>query len=468
VFLEHLTGQEIPADSLAARAPTGDAVAVLTAHASKGLEWDLVCVAGVQEGVWPSSRLRGSFLGTERLVDLLRPGAESLPAEVAAITTLTRLLSEERRLFYVAATRARRRLLVTAVTSEREGLSPSRFLDELDPLPSGADADARRALHTVTRPLSLAGLVAELRRGLGDGEADEQRRGAAAQLARLADAGARGADPDSWWGLAPLSDERSVRDDGDDVRVSPSKVEMFTRCELRWFLENVGGTEATSTQQNVGTLVHAVAESALDSATSTEEALLAKLDALLPGAELGRGWVAEKEQARARSMVAKLARWLAANRREVVGTELTFRATVGRAILNGRVDRLERDDQGRGFVVDLKTGSRAAGRDDVPQHAQLAAYQLAVESGAFAEQELTESGGAALLQVGKGATKDAREQTQEPLSSYPDPDWARQLVTDAAEGMAGSAFRAIDNDLCTRCPVRTSCPVQDDGRMVTS
>ena len=78
VFLDHLTGQEIPADSLAARAPTGDAVAVLTAHASKGLEWDLVCVAGVQEGVWPSSRLRGSFLGTERLVDLLRPGAESL------------------------------------------------------------------------------------------------------------------------------------------------------------------------------------------------------------------------------------------------------------------------------------------------------------------------------------------------------------------------------------------------------
>jgi hypothetical protein len=34
--------------------------------------------------------------------------------------------------------------------------------------------------------------------------------------------------------------------------------------------------------------------------------------------------------------------------------------------------------------------------------------------------------------------------------------------------MAGSAFRAIDNDLCKRCPVRTSCPVQDDGRMVTS
>jgi ATP-dependent exoDNAse (exonuclease V) beta subunit len=476
VFLEHLTGQEIPADSLAARAPSGDAVAVLTAHASKGLEWDVVCVAGVQEGLWPSSRLRGSFLGTERLVDLLRPGAEPLPADVAAVATLTRLLAEERRLFYVAATRARRRLLVTAVTSEREGLSPSRFLDELDPLPADA-GDATRPLTAVSRPLSLAGLVGELRRTVSteaagdsaaDTSADERRRGAAGQLARLAAAGARGADPDTWWGLAALSDDRRVRDDDEPVRVSPSKVEMFTRCELRWFLENVGGTEATSTQQNVGTLVHAVAESAVGDATSTEEALLAKLDELVPSVELGRGWVAEKEQAKARAMVARLARWLAANKRQVVDTELTFKTPVGRAILNGRVDRIERDELGRAFVVDLKTGSRAAGKDDVPQHAQLAAYQLAVEVGAFAEQGLTESGGAALLQVGKGATKDAREQRQEPLSSYPEPEWARQLVTEVAQGMAGSAFQAVDNDLCKMCPVRTSCPVQDEGRTVTS
>ena len=478
VFLAHLMGQEIPADSLAARAPTGDAVAVLTAHASKGLEWDLVCVAGVQEGAWPSSRLRGSFLGTERLVDLLRPGTEPLPAEVAAVTTLTRLLAEERRLFYVAVTRARRRLIVTAVTSEREGLSPSRFLDEIDPLPTGPDADAARPVTTVTRSLSLAGLVGELRRTVsaGTGEepqvrdgSDERRLGAAAQLARLAVAGARGADPESWWGLAPLSDDRSVRDEGDEVRVSPSKVEMFTRCELRWFLEHVGGTETTTTQQNVGTLVHSVAESALDDASSTEQALLATLDALLPTVELGRGWVADKELAKARAMVAKLARWLADNRRQVVATELDFTVSVGRAVLGGRVDRIERDDLGRAVVIDLKTGSRAVGKDDVPEHAQLAAYQLAVEAGAFADLGLQESGGAALLQVGKAAlTHDAREQRQESLSSYPDPDWARRLVTEAAAGMAGSAFQAMDNDLCNRCPVRTSCPVQDEGRTVTS
>jgi superfamily I DNA/RNA helicase/RecB family exonuclease len=479
VFLEHLLGQQIPADSLSARAPSGDSVSLLTAHASKGLEWDLVCVSGVQEGLWPSARMRGSFLGTERLVDLLRPGAEQLPPEVAAVTTLTRLLEEERRLFYVAVTRARRRLLVTAVASEREGLVPSRFLDELDPLPAG---ETERPVATVSRPLSLAGLVAELRRSLvaagADGhptdghpgeDHDARRRAAAAQLSRLARAGARGAAPQSWWGLAPVSDERPVREPDEQVRVSPSKVESFTRCELRWFLEHVGGTETTTTQQNVGTLVHAVAEAALDDASATEEALLARLDALLPTVDLGRGWVAAQAADRARGMVRRLARWLAENKREVVATEIDFTAAVGRAVVGGQVDRLERDVLGRAVVIDFKTGSRAVAGADLEAHAQLAAYQLAAEEGAFAETGLHESGGAALVQLGKGAlARAAREQQQPPLSSYADPGWARQLVTQVAEGMAGSAFQAMGNDYCTFCPVRTSCPVQDDGRAVTT
>ena len=48
-----------------------------------------------------------------------------------------------------------------------------------------------------------------------------------------------------------------------------------------------------------------------------------------------------------------------------------------------------------------------------------------------------------------------------------DPGWARSLVLEVAEGMAGSAFRAVENRYCAMCPVRTSCPVQDDGRAVT-
>jgi superfamily I DNA/RNA helicase len=58
VFLDHVLGQDLPADTLAPSADRGEAVRLLTLHAAKGLEWDLVAVAGVQEGIWPDPAAR--------------------------------------------------------------------------------------------------------------------------------------------------------------------------------------------------------------------------------------------------------------------------------------------------------------------------------------------------------------------------------------------------------------------------
>lgn len=136
VFLDHVLGQDLPADTLAAGADGGDAVRLLTAHAAKGLEWDLVAVAGVQEGVWPDLRLRGSLLGSERLVDVLAGRADGTGLRASLVGQTSALLDEERRLFHVAVSRARHRLLVSAVASAAVGgddheEQPSRFLHEL-------------------------------------------------------------------------------------------------------------------------------------------------------------------------------------------------------------------------------------------------------------------------------------------------------------------------------------------------
>ncbi len=150
VFLDHVLGQDLPADTLAPTADRGDAVRLLTAHAAKGLEWDLVAVAGVQEGVWPDLRLRGSLLGSERLVDVLAGRSTDQGRLATVVGQTSALLDEERRLFHVAVTRARHRLLVSAVASAAVGgddheEQPSRFLYELGPTdPPPADPPTDR------------------------------------------------------------------------------------------------------------------------------------------------------------------------------------------------------------------------------------------------------------------------------------------------------------------------------------
>src|SRR6516162_8543417 len=119
LFADSLAGQEIVGDTLAERAVRDDCVRVLTAHRSKGLEWDVVVVAGVQEETWPDLRLRGSVLGAGELAEAVHTGLSGAgwpsgardgvqAADVDAAMLAAKLLAEERRLFYVAVTRARR------------------------------------------------------------------------------------------------------------------------------------------------------------------------------------------------------------------------------------------------------------------------------------------------------------------------------------------------------------------------
>jgi superfamily I DNA/RNA helicase/RecB family exonuclease len=468
VFLDHLLGQQIPGDTLAPQAPSADGVRLMTAHAAKGLEWDVVVVAGVQEGVWPDLRGRGSLLGSQELVDVLAAGDDQ---PTGHLQTVAARLAEERRLFYVAVTRARRELVATAVRADDQ--QPSRFLDEL--VPRQSEHSDERPLTRVPRGLDLAALVADLRAVVTsqtssdvDGRAALRRAGAAAQLARLAAAGVLGAAPAEWYGLAEMTDERPLVDDGEPVRVSPSRLEAFRRCPLRWMLESSGGTTSSSTSQGLGTLVHALAQQGADERLDADE-LQARLATAIERVDLGSGWFASRQRERASEMVRKLAVWLRTNPRAFVAAELAFKVTIGRAVLKGQVDRLERDDQGRLVVVDLKTGKGQPRRDELPTNAQLGAYQLAVEHGAFAELPGGEqtAGGAELVQLGT-TTQSATTQRQDALADSAEPGWALAMVERSAQGMAGQIFDAIDNDMCRSCPVRTSCPVRDEGRQVTA
>jgi RecB family exonuclease len=317
--------------------------------------------------------------------------------------------------------------------------------------------------------LSLPGLVARLRQVVTDSSSPAGLREAAAhELARSARAGVPGAHPDDWYGLQPLSDDGPLAT-GQPVRISPSRVEEFERCALRWLLTTSGGRAPSSRAQQLGNLVHEIAAEHPD---ADEQTLADQLHRRWGRLGLGTGWVADSDRARLDGMIRKLAAYIVQNRGRwsVVGTELPFEVLVelpdGPAVLTGRVDRVEQDGDGALRVVDLKTGKSSPANGDVPRHAQLGVYQVAVERGGFTEGQAGVSGGAALVQLGTPAVKH-KEQPQAPLADDDEPRWAHDLVNRVATGMAGAEFVATVGDLCAVCPVRTSCPAQSDGRTVT-
>jgi len=466
-FADFLAAQRIVGDSLAPTAQRADTVSVITAHAAVGREWTVVAVLGVQEGTWPDLRLRGSLLGVERLVDLLAGVADS-----AHLSQIAPLLAEERRLLLVAASRARGRLLVSAIRGEDE--QPSRFLGELSGVDVEELTDAGRptSLGGTRRALVLADLVGDLRRAVVDGDAtEERRRDAARQLARLAEAGVPGAHPDSWYGVADLSTRNPLRDKKDKVTVSPSNVETLAKCPLRWAIERHGGTDPAELASITGVLVHALAQAAASGADEVH--LRAELDRAWDAVDAGAPWFSRRERARVHAMLDTFLAWLTATRGELtqVAVEHDFAVDVPEAHvrIRGRVDRLEKDGENRPVVVDVKTGRQAVSESDAQEHPQLAVYQLAAAYGAFVELGLdAEPGGARLLYVAKAnrRKKGATERNQDPVGEDGVKHWTG-VVADAAEASTGPEYTARQNADCPRCPVRTSCPMHASGRQVT-
>ncbi|MFP3713083.1 PD-(D/E)XK nuclease family protein [Puerhibacterium sp. TATVAM-FAB25] len=481
-FVDYLGSQDLPADSLAASATGVRAVEALTPAGAAGREWDFVVVVGVQDGVWPDLRLRDSLLGSQALVELLAgrsDDARGLGPEARA-----QVLADELRSFAVATSRARRRLLVTAVEDAEE--APSVFCDLVAPPGDDEEMDDRRV--TVGAPLDLRGVVATARAALvGAVAADGGARSdgspsvavpsvavpsvdaphdpaavAAVLLADLAAAGVPEADPRTWYGVAAASSEAPLWAPDATVPVSPSKVETVTTCAVRWSLEAAGGTKPDATHQTLGTLVHAIAE---DLPRGSLAELRAELDRRWPQLALPDGWPSRQLRRRAERMVERLAAYLAAAGEPLL-VEAEFDLEVGRARLRGKIDRVEAAGDGAVVVADLKTGRSAPSKADSAEHPQLGAYQLAVEGGALDLPEGIRSAGAQLVYVG---TPTVAPTVREQGALRPEPDgssWARALVEGAAGTMAAARFDAHPNDLCAMCPVRRSCPLQPEGRSV--
>jgi DNA helicase-2/ATP-dependent DNA helicase PcrA len=376
-----------------------DRVQILTVHAAKGLEWQLVAVPHLVARVFPGSSKTGSWLtNVAELPVRLRGDAPDLPhpqlpaegnrKEVCDALDAhnealdQRRLAEERRLLYVAITRAECALLLSghwwgATGAEPRG--PSEFLIELrdravdDPAllverwaeePAAGEANpVTTSPRTATWPVEPLGeRLPQVRRG-----ADLVRRALAGE--RLV---AGGDDPEGW-----AADAEALLAERERTRAARPRVSLPPALSVSQLVELAADPEALAARlrrpmpyppnphARRGTAFHAWLEQRFGATR------LLDLDELPGAADEGAADDEELDELRVAFLASAWAQ------RRPVEVEVPFDTEVDGVAVRGRMDAVFADPDGGWTVVDWKTGAVPDGSRLPALSVQLAAYRLA-------------------------------------------------------------------------------------------
>ncbi|WP_220681801.1 ATP-dependent helicase [Methanofollis formosanus] len=443
-------------------APVEDAVRIMTIHQSKGTEFPVVFLLDLSEGRFPVRHRAKAFTVPRDLARSMVP--EEDERELS--------LQEERRLCYVAMTRAEERLYLTRAVmygQRKTAAKPSLFLTELD-----YQKNPLVRLVTVPAPQTVADGVV-----VGDQEQARQRLQQEAIRAvaemrlstavqRLADLEkcrllAAGADPGSFDPASFFSVPATSFDPGvtartrpepwlaDDLRLSASALTTYEDCPLRFKFGTVLRVPTRpKTFFSLGTSLHAVCEQMgrrkMAGETVTLDAALAVLDAVWSSAGYPSRTKEEEDLARAREMVATYVAWEAANPNEVVDVERWFEFFIDGVRFVGSIDRLERTPEGRYVVVDYKSGGTTSiTKKRLPENIQLNLYSLAVREifGDLPER--------ATFFFVREKKEWSYLPTEETVGAF------RARVSADIEQIRAGAFPAVTGYGCSRCDYRMLC-----------
>ena len=485
VFLDEIEAQQIPAEALADNEIRNDTVRLLTAHRSKGLQWPFVIVASAQEELWPNLRVPQTLLQADRI------GYR----EVLMPQTAREILASERRLFYVAVTRAQEELLITAVETPNleNGSALSRFATDIMTALE-IEKELQHIVGRPPRPLNADGVVAALRATLADDDASPALKSAAGhRLAQLGQSGIAmfaSAKPENWWGLRPLTTNAVAPIE--PIHLSASTIKDIEQCPAKWNLEHeVQAKSDKGTSMLFGSVIHKIAEGIETGQLAADiEQIDAHLDRIWPGMGFETPWEKDYQRTQAHVVSERLLAWLMsrgdvesiAESKLTVTTNVTVADSSGdtqsiEISILGFADRIEFRADGI-VVFDYKTGKDPEKRLDLPKNLQLALYAFMISNGTYTRngEEVSLSAddtvqGAGLIQlrseepaapglplvqqVGVGAHDSKNKITLE------------ERMAAVAQIIRDENFVAKPDDFtCKYCSVRFLCPAQAEGRQV--
>jgi DNA helicase-2/ATP-dependent DNA helicase PcrA len=389
-------------------AVTRDRVQVLTVHSAKGLEWQVVAVSHLSGGIFPSTASRSSWLtDAAELPPLLRgdrasAGALGIPALDTSDVTDRKQLSdkisehrrqleqrrvdEERRLLYVAITRAEDTLLVSGHHWGSSGIKPrgpSDFLCELkdvidrsatagDPcgvveqwVPAPADGERNPLKDNVVEAVWPADPLAARR-------SDVERGAALVAEALSAGTSEPGADVDGWAADVDALLAERTRSAAAPAHGLPSQVSVSGLVDL-------ARDPAAAAQRLIHRLPtrpdpHALLGNAFHAWVQQfygAEKLFDLGD--LPGA--ADSDVGDMPELAALQAAFAESPWAT---KTPVAVEVPFEMPIGDTVVRGRIDAVFADPDGGATVVDWKTGEPPRGPEAMRQAAvQLAVYRMA-------------------------------------------------------------------------------------------
>jgi DNA helicase-2/ATP-dependent DNA helicase PcrA len=389
-----------------------NAVRLMTVHGAKGLEFPQVFILRAISPSFPSSYKETLVAFPQELRD---------PDSLTGTDDKRLHEQEERRLFYVAMTRARDSLRIYA----REGTGKN------DKSPPGY-------LRELIRNKSLARWFRAIPAG-----------GAQATLDIAAGASPQYSDESQtsrWLDLPVLP--------GLHKRLSASAVETYQRCGLQFKLERdwrIAARPAAAMQ--FGAAIHRVLKTYFDSIRlgrpkSDEEIIeLFRMD--LAGTRIQEAYQHELYE---KQGVLQLQDFLSKARAipacQILHTEESFEIKIGEVMVVGRIDRIDRRPDGTVAIVDYKTG-RAKDQEDADESLQLSLYAIAAQQkwgykiGALVFHNLEENVPVSTVRFDSDLIA------------------ARSCVEHAARGIAEGIFDAKPGQHCIFCAYRTLCPEKE-------
>ena len=466
-FLEYLDGigrADFGSDPWLPPERSGGGVNVVSFHGAKGKEWSVVAVCGVVEGSIPKGR-RATGLFDPYFLDETDPISRNRKNEM-----------EDRRVFYVSVTRAKKHCLVTTSPGPTRRGEPSRFIEDL----TGSIPEVETRVDMP--PLTFSEAAARHRRVLADVTATPAERVAAlAAIARICklDPSCSSAHPSEWWwrwdwseGVVPIRVQQADPDDDlphDKLRTSYSRISTYDNCGLQYLFAVVLGLDPESSHNMAfGSWIHKLFEEIEEGRFKPGDfdALGTRYRELFKPEVFPNKAIANQFWRDGQIMIGRYVEQL--NPGGAAMVENSFRVELDGHRITGRIDRVDQvqhnDKDGNTVntvvITDYKTSRHPVHWNDAKESLQLAIYHLAAK----ADPDISALGEPSLMQLvypgaslsrGKVATRSQNPQEAEE---------AIKRLPNLMEGVLAEDFRPNPEADCTWCKFKPLCPLWSEGK----